>query len=49
MKNVMDLMIVRTYMKKLLDNARVVRFLVQHKPELLREVQQMVEATLLEA
>jgi hypothetical protein len=48
-KNVMDLMLIRTYMKKLLDNARVVRFLVQHKPELLREVQQMVEATSLEA
>jgi len=48
-KNVMDLMLVRTYMKKLLDNARVVRFLVQQKPDLLRELQQVVEATSLEA
>jgi hypothetical protein len=48
-KNVMDLMLVRTYMKKLLDNTRVARFLVQKKPDLLRELQQMVEATSLEA
>jgi hypothetical protein len=45
----MDLMLVRTYMKKLLDNTRVARFLVQKKPDLLRELQQMVEATSLEA
>lgn len=48
-KNVMDLMLLRTYMKKLLDNARVIKFMAQQKPELLRELQQVIEATSLEA
>jgi ParB-like chromosome segregation protein Spo0J len=48
-KNVMDLMLLRTYMKKLLDNARVVKFMAHRKPELLRELQKVIEATSLEA
>lgn len=48
-QNVMNLVLVRTYLKKLLDNARVVRFLAQNRADLLRELQQVVEATSLEA
>lgn len=48
-KNVMDLMLVRTYIKKVLDNARVIKFMAQRKPELLRELQEMIDATSLEA
>lgn len=48
-KNVMDLMLLRTYFKKLLDNARVIKFMAQRKPDLLRELQGVIEATSLEA
>jgi hypothetical protein len=48
-KNVMDLMLVRSYMKRLLDNARVVRFMAQRNPELLGQLQGVIEATSLEA
>jgi hypothetical protein len=48
-KNVMELMLMRTYMKKLLDNARVIKFMVHRNPELLRELQNVIEATSLEA
>jgi len=47
-RDVMELTLARAYVKKLLDNARVLRFLSQKKPELLREFQQIVEATSLE-
>ena len=44
----MDLMLLRTYIKKLLDNARVIKFMAQRKPDLLRELQGVIEATSLE-
>lgn len=47
-RDVMELTLARAYVKKLLDNARVLRFLSQKKPDLLREFQQIVEATSLE-
>lgn len=43
-KNVLNLVIVVGYLKKLLDNARVLRFLSRHHPELLTEFQNVVEA-----
>lgn len=39
----------RTYMKKLLDNVKVIKFMAQRNPELLRELQDVIEATSLEA
>ena len=42
------LTLARAYVKKLLDNARVLRFLSQKKPDLLKEFQQIVDATSLE-
>jgi hypothetical protein len=48
-KHVMELMLIRAYMKKLLDNARVVRFMAQRNPDLLGQLQQVIEATSLEA
>lgn len=42
-KNVLNLVIVIGYLKKLLDNARVVRYLAANYPELLAEFQKMVE------
>jgi hypothetical protein len=43
-KNVLNLVIVVGYLKKLLDNGRVVRYLSQHYPELLAEFQKIVES-----
>jgi RepB plasmid partitioning protein/ParB/Sulfiredoxin domain len=43
-KNVLNLVIVVGYVKKLIDNARVVRFLAQDHPELLTEFQKMAES-----
>ncbi|WP_437225971.1 plasmid partitioning protein RepB C-terminal domain-containing protein [Planctomicrobium sp. SH661] len=43
-KNVLNLVIVNGYLKKLLDNARIVRFLSQNHPEILTEFQKLVEA-----
>ncbi len=42
-KNVLNLVIVVGYLKKLLDNARVVRFLSRNHPEILAEFQRLVE------
>ncbi len=47
-RNVMELTLARAYVKKLLDNARVIRFLAQRNPELLSELQQVVEAATLD-
>ncbi len=43
-KNVLNLVIVNGYLKKLLDNARVVRFLSQNHPEIFTEFHKIVEA-----
>ena len=43
-KNVLNLVIAQGYLRKLLDNARVVRFLSQNHPEILGEFQKLVEA-----
>jgi len=43
-KNVLLLVVVVGYLKKLLDNARVVRYLVANYPELLTEFQKTVES-----
>ncbi|HVW30400.1 MAG TPA: plasmid partitioning protein RepB C-terminal domain-containing protein [Polyangiaceae bacterium] len=48
-RNVMELTLARGYVKKLLDNAKVVKFLAQRKPDLLGSLQQVVEASSLEA
>jgi hypothetical protein len=42
-RNVLNLVLVVGYLKKLLDNARVVRYLSQHNGELLTEFQKIVE------
>ena len=47
-KNVLKLVIVVGYLKKLLDNARVVRYLAQNNPEILAEFQKIVESRSLE-
>ena len=43
-KNVLNLVIVVGYLKKLLDNARMVRFLAHSYPELLTEFQKIAES-----
>lgn len=43
-KNVLNLVIVNGYLRKLLDNARVLRFLSQNHPEILSEFQKLLEA-----
>jgi hypothetical protein len=43
-QNTLNLVVVVGYLKKLLDNARVVRYLAQHHEELLAEFQKIVEA-----
>lgn len=43
-KNVLNLVIVVGYLKKLLDNARAVRFLSRHHPEILAEFQKLGES-----
>ena len=47
-KNVLNLVIVLGYLKKLLDNARVVRYMAQTYPEILTEFQKIVESRGLE-
>ena len=42
-RNTLNLVLVVGYLKKLLDNARVVRYLSQHQPEILAEFQKIVE------
>ena len=42
--NVLNLVIVVSYLRKLLDNARVVRFLSQTHPEILADFQKLVES-----
>ncbi len=43
-ENVLHLTVTCNYLNKLLDNARVVRFLSKHQPEILSEFQKIVEA-----
>jgi hypothetical protein len=47
-KNVVDLTLARSYLKKLLDNGKVVRFLAQRYRELLVEFQGIIESASLE-
>jgi ParB-like chromosome segregation protein Spo0J len=47
-RNVVDLTLARGYLKKLLDNGKVVRFLAQRHAEILAEFQRIVEAVSLE-
>jgi hypothetical protein len=42
-KNTLNLVLVVGYLKKLLDNARVVRYLSQHQPDILAEFQKIAE------
>jgi ParB-like chromosome segregation protein Spo0J len=46
---VLNLVLGRGYLAKLFSNARVVRYLAQHYPDILRELQAIVEATSLES
>ena len=43
-RNVLNLVLVMGYLKKLLENARVVRYLSQHCGEILAEFQKIVES-----
>jgi hypothetical protein len=47
-RNVVDLTLARGYLKKLLDNGKVVRFLAQRYSEILAEFQRIVDAVSLE-
>lgn len=47
-RNVLNLVVAVGYLKKLLDNARVVRYFSQHCPDILAEFQKIIEATALE-
>jgi hypothetical protein len=47
-RNVVDLTLARGYLKKLLDNGKVVRFLNSRYPEFLAEFQRIIEAVSLE-
>ena len=47
-RNVVDLTLARGYLKKMLDNGKVVRFLAARYPEILAEFQRIVEAVSLE-
>jgi ParB-like chromosome segregation protein Spo0J len=47
-RSVLNLVIAVGYLRKLLDNAAVVRYLSKHFPEILTEFQKIVEATTLE-
>lgn len=44
-KNHLQLTVIKGYLAKLLGNARVVRYLMQHRPELLSEFQAITEMT----
>jgi hypothetical protein len=48
-EHVMALTIARGYLRTLMENSRVVRFLAQHEREILKEFQRIVEASSLEA
>jgi len=49
-KTVLDLTVVGSYLRKLLDNTRVVRYLSSNYPEILAEFQNLVKTrTLAEA
>ncbi len=48
-KNVLNLVIATGYLKSLLDNARVVRYLAGNYPEILTELQKVAESRMLEA
>ncbi len=48
-QNVVDLTVARGYLKKLLDNGSVVRFLAKKQPEILAEFQKIIEASSLES
>jgi len=43
-KNVLNLVLVVGYLRKILENARVLRYLTQRHPEILREFQRLVES-----
>jgi hypothetical protein len=43
-KNVLNLVLVVCYLRKILENPRVARHLSQHHPEILAEFQKLVEA-----
>src|SRR5262245_876025 len=43
-KNVLNLVLVAGYLRKLLENTRVARHLFQHHPEILAEFQRLAEA-----
>ena len=43
-RNVLNLVLVVGYLRKLMDNARVVRHLSQHHPEILVEFQKLIES-----
>lgn len=43
-KNVLNLVLVVGYLRKLLDNPRVLRYLAQHQPEIRAEFQKLVES-----
>ena len=43
-KNVLHLVLVVGYLRKLLENARVLRYLGQHYPEIQVEFQKLVES-----
>jgi hypothetical protein len=44
-RNVLNLVLARSYLTKLIGQARVVRFLAQKQPEMLAEFQRIVEST----
>lgn len=48
-KNMLNLMVARGYLVRILDNARVVRFLSQRYPEFLADFQRLTEVISLEA
>ena len=48
-ENVMALTIARGFLRKLMENSRVVRFLAQHEREFLTEFQRILEASSLES
>lgn len=48
-RNVVNLTLARGYLKKLLDNGKVVRFLASKHADLLAEFQKIVEVASLEA
>ena len=47
-RNVLNLVIVVEYLKRLVDNARVVRYLARNYPEILTRFQKIVESRRLE-